>query len=308
MSTKLSAILAAHRSGHGPATLRKNLGDAHLYRTNPVFRTVRRFAREHGYSYRSDDSRYGGAPLFSLDRILKEKAIPYFDNVTGLAELERERPGFLRVSDFAAIGPRQNAVFHESCHALCHEVVNGGDARALRGVNDEALLRIVVIESSVMAAEQLACAYVANDALGRYLFDTNFYVKSQRGGDRIVRGALRKYGVARGYALIALVLTFTWSYVARPGRQDLDCMLRNAGIAPSPESRKDVAAAYRHFFLPRGAFSRTLLMDFHLVSHGYSRKVGHDGYLDFGAALQVFPHVLERMARVGALLTNGLAQ
>ena len=104
MSTKLRALLAAHRRDHGPATLRRNLGDAHLFRANPVFRTVRKFVRTNGYTFRSDDSRYAGGALFSLDRILKDKSIPYFDNVTGLVDIERARPRFFRISDFESIG------------------------------------------------------------------------------------------------------------------------------------------------------------------------------------------------------------
>ena len=305
--TKLSAILASHRKNHGPATLRHNLGDAHLFRANPVFRMVRNFARSYGYSFRSDDSRYAGGPLFSLDRILREKSIPYFDNVTGLVEIERARPGFFRVRDFEPIGPRHNALFHESCHALCHELLNLGDPRALKGRGYEALLRIILAESIVMATEQLACTYVADDGLSRYMFNTNFYVQSRRGGDRLVRGLLHKYGVARGYTLLSLAHLFTWSYVERPERQDLSSMLVHARIANAPESRKDAALAYRHFFAPRGPVSRTLLMDFYLQSRGYSRTVGHSGYLDFAEALRAYPHLPERMARLGELVTEGLS-
>ena len=307
MSPKLSAILAAHRGDHGPGTLRRNLGDAHLFRVNPVFRTIRSFARKNGYSFRSDDSRYAGGALFSLDRILKEKSIPYFDNVTGLVEIERARPDFFRVRDFEPIGPRYNAVFHESCHALCHEVINLGDPRALRGRGYEALLRIIVAESIVMATEQLACTYVANDGVSRYLFNSNFYVKSRRGGDANVRVLLRKHGVARGYALLALACLFSWSYVERLDRADLASMLEHARIENTPAARKDAALAYRHFFRPRGPVSRTLLMDFYLLSRGYSRTVGESGYLDFAEALRSYPHIAERMARLGELVTADLS-
>jgi hypothetical protein len=306
VSTKLSAILAAHRRDHGRATLRRNLGDAHLFRVNPVFRRIRTFARKNGYSFRSDDTRYAGGPLFSLDRILREKSIPYFDNVTGLAELEAARPGFFRDRDLGVIGPRRNSLFHETSHALCHEVLNLGEASALRRRDAEALLLISLAESAVMITENLASTYAAKSAVGRYLFNANFYVQSPCEADAIVSDLRRKYGVARAFVLLVLAHTFGWSHAERPARRELSSMLLHSGVGDTAASRKDAALAYCHFFSPRGPIRRNFLMDFYLLSRGYSRRVGEAGYLDYAAALRAHTGIVERLTRLGALVTEGL--
>jgi hypothetical protein len=307
MSLALAEVLAAHRNNHGRETLRKNLGDAHLNGTNAVFRTIRKLARKSGYVFRDDDSRYAGATLLSLDRILREKSIPYFDNVAGLVELESARPGFFRVRDLQHLGPWRNPVFHESTHALCHEVLELGDAGTLKERGSEALLRIILAESVVMATEHLAAAQVPNDAMSRYLFGRNFYVESPRGGDVAVRTLLRRYGPTRGHALLSLAMLFTWSYVEQPARRELESMLEHAGIESSPSARNDAARAYRRFFAPRGPCSRTVLMDFYLLSRGFSRTLGESGYLDFTDALRRHPHIVKRLARVSELVTSGLS-
>lgn len=306
-ATKLRTILEAHQQGHGAATLRQNLGDGYLYRSNAVFRTVRTFVRRAGYRFRTDDSRYAGSALFSLDRLLCERTVPYNDNVSALVDLERKRPDYFRVRDVSAIGPRPNAVFHEACHAMCHEVMHLGDPRALRKHDEEALLLIVLIESMVMAGEHLAWAHAPTDAVGRYMFSANFYVPVRPRGDPLVRGFVRRHGPRRTYSLLALAILFTWSYRSCLTEAEITYVCELTELdATDASSRADVESAYKHFFLPRGNVSRTLLMDFYLQSRGFARELGPRGYLPFAKALRAHGAVRARFRQFGELISAGL--
>ena len=76
--------------------------------------------------------------------------------------------------------------------------------------------------------------------------------------------------------------------------------------ATDASSRADVESAYKHFFLPRGNVSRTLLMDFYLQSRGFARELGPRGYLPFAKALRAHGAVRARFRQFGELISAGL--
>src|ERR1700721_3023601 len=90
----LKSILRAHQEHKTATSLRSNLGDGYLFRFNSTFRYTRTLVTRFGYGFTDEDfCNYATLPLAALPQILKKKLIPWFDNSSALAKLERRKPG-----------------------------------------------------------------------------------------------------------------------------------------------------------------------------------------------------------------------
>jgi hypothetical protein len=173
---KLSALLSLQRAHHGPGRLRGNLGDGLLFERNPFFRRIRLAALARGYRYTLDDpGDYFAFPLAALDVLFERRTVPYRDNVSALARLERLRPGFFELGDLAKNRPLPNYVLHESAHAVAfHELF--GRPRSVRDAlsGPDSLLGIELGEAYAMTAEYFA-ACGADAGVLRWVFSINSY-------------------------------------------------------------------------------------------------------------------------------------
>jgi hypothetical protein len=117
----LREILSTHQQHSRAPALSKNLGDGFLLAHNPVFRNIRQALVKAGFkvtSRRFHD--YDALSLTQLPKILKEKTIPYLDNVTPLKEIEKLAPGAFGFDEVPPL--KANYIFHEGAHAVAHQL------------------------------------------------------------------------------------------------------------------------------------------------------------------------------------------
>ena len=90
---KISRLLELHRQSNPAQSLVLNFGDGFLLHNNSIYRNVRTRATALGFNYTKDVSpEYLALPLSQLAKILQEKSIPYFDNVSVLNEVKQKIP------------------------------------------------------------------------------------------------------------------------------------------------------------------------------------------------------------------------
>jgi len=138
-------------------------GDRYLYKHCPLFRQIRDIALELGYRYTRDDTTllrdYASLPLLTLQRILEERNIPYFDNGASVGRLVRSQPKLKLPGGIVVSLVRPNHVFHESAHCVAHAALQSLGAeltRAAGGERERFVLQALFEESFANAAEHLA--------------------------------------------------------------------------------------------------------------------------------------------------------
>jgi hypothetical protein len=113
----LKDILDAQSKARPPGALELCLGDGFLLEHNVVCANIRSLARRFGYSYTTEDfCHYGSQKYASLEQILAQKRIPYFDNVSTLLALERNQPGMFQFKDVSSL--TKNYLLHETAHCV----------------------------------------------------------------------------------------------------------------------------------------------------------------------------------------------
>jgi hypothetical protein len=102
-------------------TANDSVGDAHLYFSNPIYRSVRDEILKLGFRITSEPSfDYFASPMLSLDRLLAEKELPCHRNLVPLKNLERSRPKHFAAFEVARF-TNKNHVLHESGHAIAQD-------------------------------------------------------------------------------------------------------------------------------------------------------------------------------------------
>lgn len=183
---KLGLIISKHTESSAAEGLSDSLGDSFLLIHNRIFSQIRRKALELGYSYSNDLSQdYLAFPMGQLETILKNKFIPYVNNVASLKSLSS------RISldwNHVVDNLKPNYVFHESCHAI---------ARSLSPKTASVQEKITVMlieESFANACEFLAIADV-HDPAHRLFLEVNSYFTIFE--DRThLKNAIDKYGLS----------------------------------------------------------------------------------------------------------------
>ncbi len=148
--------------------LPKNWGDGYLYNKNSIYRSIRKAALEHGFTYSfAPNSDYLALPLSQLTTFIESKIVPYFDNVSVLAKVENQLP-LVTVWDDVIDNLKQNHVFHESCHAVARAII----ANSLK---TDSILPLMIEESFANACELLGIVD-AEDTAHRFFYESNSYI------------------------------------------------------------------------------------------------------------------------------------
>jgi hypothetical protein len=147
-----------------------------LFAKNPYFRRIRLATLERGFRYTLEDpGTYFAFPLAALDTLFETRSVPYRDNVSAVARLERVRPGFFELGDLARNRPLPNYVLHESAHAVAFHELFGKPKSVKRALGaPDSLLGIELGEAYAMTAEYFA-ACAAGSGVHRWVFSINSY-------------------------------------------------------------------------------------------------------------------------------------
>ncbi len=175
---KLSNLLDQHRKfSNLPSALAEVLGDGYLLQNNSLYKRVRDLAVAKGFQFSSkQNDAYRALPLSQLERILREKTIPYIDNVTVLNEIESRIPGLTVWNDISD-SLKGNSVFHESCHAAARTPSLATDIQREVGIDlSEAQTLSLFLEESFANACELLSILDADDVVHRIFIELNSYV------------------------------------------------------------------------------------------------------------------------------------
>ena len=171
----LGVVLAHHKRCQADSELKDCLGDGYLFHNNRVYRNVRRMARQLGCTFTQEDfCQYNALPMAALPRILRQRRIPYSDNVTPLRELEARKPG--RVRDLSWLGLlKSNYILHESGHCIADHRFRGADYPGTGlGSKQAKILRLLMCESLASTGELMG-ACLADSAFHRWFYSKSSY-------------------------------------------------------------------------------------------------------------------------------------
>ncbi len=170
---KLGRLLEFHDNNHSDLGVSKNLGDGFLIKKNRLFSEIRRKSRELGFRYSDEpNANYLALPLSQLETILRDKTIPYSDNVSVLRQIEMQHP-LMTEWDEVTDNLKKNRIFHESCHTIARSYseyyFQNSDDR------DTTILRLLIEESFSNACELLGIVDVDDNA-HRIFYELNSYI------------------------------------------------------------------------------------------------------------------------------------
>ncbi|MBX3040179.1 MAG: hypothetical protein KF789_05650 [Bdellovibrionaceae bacterium] len=172
----LAPLLQAHRQSAADG-LSRNLGDGYLMQHNAIYRRVREEALKAGYAFEANaDPAYEAFPLLQLSRILKNRVLPYTDNVTVFESLSPEQLAAISTADLEG-NLKRNFLFHESVHGVVRDLSLKilGPIPSPKQSEQDFLLRILLEESCANTCELIG-AMDADDKTHRAFYEINSYI------------------------------------------------------------------------------------------------------------------------------------
>lgn len=162
-------ILELHNSVNNTAVLSKSIGDGFLFVNNPLYRNIRKEYLERGYTLTTEDfCHYVSMPFLSLDEILKQKKVPYFDNVTPIEFIEKTHPKLFRCEEI--IKPKTNHVLHESSHCLAEEFLKSVNINVQHLSREQNItLKMIMAEAFANTVESV-CRLLEHDSAIKTFF------------------------------------------------------------------------------------------------------------------------------------------
>lgn len=155
-------LLKEHDRWRGPDVLSSNLGDGFLMNHNPVFNRVRRAAARIGCRFVSDLApaveRYVAYPLMGLSTILRDRTVPYVDNVSILRDIVRTTPEVDIPALYLAETLWSNHALHESAHVIAFSLLRPRFPPTRTGFT----FAILLSEAFANTVESMAQAHVGD--------------------------------------------------------------------------------------------------------------------------------------------------
>ena len=165
----IKRLLDAHLRTSSRNSLKRCLGDGYLLAHNRVYGNIRNVVSALGFTFSDEPSCFASYDAFSLSQlptILKERIIPYRDQVTALEKIREVSVTALSIGNPRLLQP--NHVFHESCHAIARACSDANlpdtdhdGGRALEQERKYAL-KILLEESFANSCEAIASVDVSN--------------------------------------------------------------------------------------------------------------------------------------------------
>lgn len=271
----LRQIISVHHQFEGPLTLKRNLGDAFLYRMNPIFQNIREEFAKLGFSYHLGDlCHYYSFPLMCLDEIIAKRRVPYLDNIHWLESLEKSSPGRFTLTEIKRCDLKFNYVFHESAHFIAYRVFFGRKRIFNLPKSSNTILGILLGEAFANTVEALAIAFVEGE-IGSYFLDANCHFRSgEEEADAILRAA-KEYGFeVTARVLLASFLYSNFLY-KKIGTKELQRIATFAGLQKNAKISDLVKIG-----LELDDEFRTTTTQLHLLKQGFATDFASDMQFD----------------------------
>ncbi len=172
---KLKELLLNHENSQASNSLKLSIGDGFLIKHSFIFRNIRNETLKLGFSYTNEDfCHYNVMPYLSLPAILRDKRIPFFDNVTVLFDIEEKLPNRFFCDEIPMIKP--NYCLHESSHCIADSVLqNISFEPEFFSAEQAQVFKLIMAESFANSVESLT--NLTNTCGSQKLFfDLNSYV------------------------------------------------------------------------------------------------------------------------------------
>jgi hypothetical protein len=198
MSQKLKVLLKVHDRNLPPGSLRHCLGDGYLILHNLIYRKIRALALKYGFKFSQDTIiHYQSLPLAQLEKILRSKSIPYYDNVGAIREIIPPKVQInILLKDFPDF--KNNNSFHESCHGVARTLRNSiiTDHKKVLKTKKEEQRRAVlsaVEEAFANTCEQLSYAF-CDDEYSKIFLPINNYQRPPKAVVSMIKSSIALYG------------------------------------------------------------------------------------------------------------------
>ena len=194
-------ILDLHSSVQNPSVLTKSIGDGYLFQNNPLYKKLRTEFMSYNYKFTTEDfCHYVAMPFLSLPEILKQKKVPYFDNVTPIQYIEKTHPKKFRCEEI--IKPKTNHVLHESAHCVAEEYLKKMVIKIdfLSG-EQNLTLKMIMAESFANTIESV-CNYWNTTPELRLLFEMNSYIIHYKKISHALKETIDLIGVKNSFDLV----------------------------------------------------------------------------------------------------------
>ncbi len=196
-------ILGLHHSVKNNSILTKSIGDGFLFANNPLYRNIRKEYLKRGYTFTTEDfCHYVSMPFLSLDEILKQKKVPYFDNVTPIEFIENTHPKLFRCEEI--IKPKTNHALHESSHCLAEEYLKSVNTNAQFLSREQNItLKMILAEAFANTVESVCNSWNTTAQL-RLFYEMNSYIIHYKKINQALTETIELIGLKNTFALVYL--------------------------------------------------------------------------------------------------------
>lgn len=227
---KLKKLLSLHDRHAPKGCLKDSFGDGFLMRMNPIFRNVRMAALEFGFQFKSERFHdYDVMSLTQLPRILKEKVIPYRNNVRALREIEKQVPGRFLWRELPPLKP--NHAFHESAHGLSRSLrdrfTDRDQQKKKLKPEQDLILGSLIEESFSNACESLANLYIRTEEDHEFFYQNSYVVETPEVKVSLIR-SVNRVGLSVTFRILFLSFLFANFLKTKEAMKEFDRVLEIA--------------------------------------------------------------------------------
>ena len=268
LQKKLFEVINLHDENQQKETLPLSFGDSFLYSHNLIFKNIRDHSLKLGYLFTTDDfCHYNVLPYASLPFILKEKKVPYSDNVTVLRDIEIRFPKRFRCEELVKV--KSNYTLHESSHCVADHYLKNiqFDSTILRLIpneNSQKAFKLIMAESFANTVESIANAYNLTPEQ-RFFYELNSYVTHNKKVNSNLLQTLELIGLKKTFYLIYISYIFSNSLNADVSHQVFLKLLQRILPEPSAYSKAKDHPALKKLF----SHGFELSLDFRLQTTGF---------------------------------------
>lgn len=204
-------------------------GDRYLMSMNSVFSNIRASFHKFGFRYSADGSQlwknYNVAPLFCLQNMIDEGAVPYTDNVATLRQVLSKSSELATTPVLLVNLVKRNYLLHESAHLVAHEVIQQqGSLVSLLCTTkrQEFVLKALICEAFANTVETIAAAHADSDT-HRFFFLFNSYVEYSLISKPLLRRAALLFDMRCVFRFAFFTFLFQNACGCTPTDLALDC-------------------------------------------------------------------------------------
>ena len=266
LQIKLHDLLMLHDQLN--TTLPQSLGDSYLYQHNVVFKNTRdHFIKLKGQFTTDDFCHYHVFPYASLPQILKNKKIPYSDNVTVLREIESLHPKRFTCAELIKV--KSNYTLHESSHCVAdhylEKITSGQYLNNLKlSPDSKKAFRFIMAESFANSVESFANIYNKQPEQ-RLFYELNSYVTHSKKTNLNLQHTVDLIGAKQTFALIYISYLYSNCLLNEPSAkqflQILECVIPDINLRKKAQDSTSIRKLFSHGF--------ELSLDFRLQTTGF---------------------------------------